>query len=132
MKTKPTNNQIQYYKKCRTKDNKVFEIKKMNRRLAISQYCSECICWSQLPGDCKKDCCEKGICTLYPFRMGVLPKRSTPSTRARAIKRFCKNCVGKDMDWLTNCPSILCPLHPYRLEELDTTSLLTKEDLERQ
>lgn len=41
--------------------------------------------------------------------------RSKIKNRATAIRAFCVNCMGGDTVGVRQCPSITCPLHPFRM-----------------
>lgn len=33
----------------------------------------------------------------------------------KAIREFCRECTGGDLEWIRNCPSDSCSLYPFRM-----------------
>jgi len=36
-------------------------------------------------------------------------------TPIKAIRAFCLQCTSSDRAWIKECPSLECPLYPYRM-----------------
>ncbi len=99
-----------YYKKIRKDGFKQYQTVPYTRRLAIKYYCLECICYDYQ----EMKNCTVPECPLYLYRLGSMPENKTPRDRTKAIRAFCMECSGAK-EYISECPSILCPVHPYRL-----------------
>ena len=54
-------------------------------------------------------CDENGVCWLYPYRLG----KGRPSVKL--IRKTCLWCQGDQQTFVKECPTVSCPLHPYRM-----------------
>lgn len=75
--------------------------------------------------------CTMPECPLFPYRFGKLPKGKTSNDRVKAIRSHCLECVSDDREWIRECPSGLCPVHPFRLSgyKTDTSSLIPAKQI---
>lgn len=82
---------------------------------AIRARCLEC---AQSAPDVRKCPHEPGAlnaCSLWPFRFGKKPSGRRESRAVRkAIRQHCVWCSGSDPQEPRRCPSVTCPLWPYR------------------
>lgn len=125
----PEFGEFKNYKEIRTNVNHETVIVPYSRSKACSRYCSECCGFIY---EEKRDCTEKKTCPIWPYRLGRLPERGSSAQRAVKIRKFCLNCVSGDNNYILNCPSKLCPLHPYRMGArmaADAESLISFRDM---
>lgn len=58
--------------------------------------------------------CKITDCPLYPFRLGVKPRKSD-ITPLQAIKLKCRDCCCGSRKEVKICDTADCPIHRYRL-----------------
>lgn len=96
------------------------EPRKENRLMspleAIRTHCVECVGGNPLDvKDCGGDTCQNGgcdkdgVCWFFPYRLG----KGRPSVKL--IRRMCLWCMGDSVDFVRDCWTPDCPLHPYRM-----------------
>jgi len=77
---------------------------------AIRAHCLECVGGPHEVRDCRGDkLLSGGACPFFPFRHG----RGRPSVKV--IRRFCLNCMNGRRDFVAECETEGCPLHPFRM-----------------
>ena len=62
--------------------------------------------------------CEFEDCQLWPWRMGCQPEDAQGGDarrKRRAIRAYCVWCSGDQPAEPKHCPSVACPLWPYRV-----------------
>lgn len=50
--------------------------------------------------------------SMFP---GADKYKASIKNRTTAIRAFCMNCQGADIVGVRECPSVTCPLHPFRM-----------------
>lgn len=79
---------------------------------ALKKYCIQCLGLNIFNRaeieNCQGDKAKLGPCPLYPYRLG--DKR--PSVRV--FRRYCLYCTQGDKAYVDECPTMACPLRPYR------------------
>jgi hypothetical protein len=93
-------------------------ISNLTVREAIKQKCYDCV-GGRHPGEVSK--CTSTDCQLYTWRGGRFQKH-TGVARRRATVSYCVDyCCNGSQSERTACPSITCPLWPYRMTQTDRT-----------
>lgn len=91
---------------------------KLNRRQAIALHCLEC---SGFKYKDRRDC-SFNDCFLRPYRTGE--GKQDAKSRSKDIRAFCKvQCMCGSSYEVTLCPSVKCPLYPFRKSEIDKSYL---------
>lgn len=88
-------------------------MKKRPPKQTLHEYCHYCV---QDRRDSEVEACGGYLviatarpCPFYPYRMG---KRRPPM---RVFRQFCLECMGGSVQFVRECESTNCSLHPYRL-----------------
>lgn len=83
---------------------------------AVRAFCTDCIGGnSHDVGNCGGDKCknggcdEHGICWFFRYRLG----KGRPSVKL--MRRMCLFCQGEAEQFVRECSSTTCPLHPFRM-----------------
>lgn len=95
---------------------------------AIHHFCVECVGSIYDVRECGGDKClnggcdADGVCHFYPYRMGS----GRPSVKL--IRKTCLWCMGDSQDFVRECWTPDCALHPYRM---GTNPNITEETREQ-
>lgn len=96
---------------------------------SIRKFCVECVQSVYEVKNCGGDKClnggcdEKGICYFYKYRMG----KGRPSVRL--IRKMCLWCMGDSQEFVRECWTPECPIHPYRMGKNPNITEETREKL---
>jgi len=78
----------------------------------VRAYCTHCLGLPQfnkeVVKDCQGDLAYQGPCPLFLYRMG----KRIP---VKVFRAFCLECMGGNREFIRECETVTCPIHPYRL-----------------
>jgi len=84
---------------------------KMTPLETVKAYCAHCLGMPQHNADeirnCQGDQAYPGPCPFFPYRMG----KRTP---VRVFRAFYLQCMGGNREFVRECQTVSCPVHPYR------------------
>lgn len=114
---------MQTKKAIRTKSGEHIVVR-INRRRACRYMCIECMSWENIE-TCNGKMVNGTSCPLIDYQDMTAKQNAT--VRAKAIRKFCLDCVGGNPVDVSNCIIPYCPLYPYRNTKVDRSILFDSD-----